>query len=217
MACATDQVELRISVFTMASLVSANKAGLAGRWSKLDRMATKANSASSGQVSQSLRRDQDGATVSHGRVSRTMAHTTKVVASVPPTRWRRNPFHSMGNTSAGYFRYSTNRRLGRESYSLMNAGDAISSRARSATDRTTQYLLSTRQNRQVRCMASTGARSSSGKPSRLNWMMSTRTPWSSMSGQMPVAATRSHCHSISAMRESDSIGRPTRNNRPIGA
>src|SRR5574343_349073 len=118
MACATDQVELRISVFTMASLVSANSAGLAGRWSKLDRMATK-------------------------------AHTTKVVASVPPTRWRRKPFHSMGNTSAGYFRYSTNRRLGRESYSLMNAGDAISSRARSATDRTTQYLLSTRQNRQV--------------------------------------------------------------------
>ena len=39
-------------------------------------------------------------------------------------------------------------------------------------------------------------------------MMSTRTPWMSISGQIPVAATRPDCQSMSAMRDSEIIGRP---------
>ncbi len=80
-----------------------------------------------------------------------------------------------------------------------------------------QKALSRRQKRQVSPVASTGARRIGGSASRLSWMISTRMPCISISGQIPVAATRSDCQSMRAMRESESIGRPMRNNMATGA
>src|SRR5690554_3356113 len=84
---------------------------------------------------------QTGGSSSQGSVyseSRTIA-ATKI--RVTPTTWLLKPRQSMEQTSFGYFRYSTNKRLGRTSYSAMNPGVAASMNKRKAIEPTTQIAV----------------------------------------------------------------------------
>ena len=101
----------------------------------------------------------------------------------------------MPETSRGCFRYSTNRRLGRESYSRMKAGEAISRKA--------SRMKLARYHRRVggeRKWPNQGDSTAGRAAMTAIWCASMRRPPSISGSSPPALRTRCHCHAARARR-----------------
>ena len=122
----------------MLSAVIANSAGLAGRWPKAERMPKAVSKKIIGQTSHIFLFDHIGNACNHGRIKRRIAQMASTVKPMPANTCRRNPRHSIGTTSCGYFKYSTNKRFGRTSYSAIKPGVAASKNTNNTIQAITQ-------------------------------------------------------------------------------
>ncbi len=128
------------------------------------------------QISNVTDGSQDGYIASHGSVNSDVKIMAASTTSSAVTTWIRKPFHSIAHTSFGYLKYSTNRRLGRTSYSAIKPGVEASIKSKKVMEPTIQKAVKPCHTSHAPGSTEIGARSAGIKQICASWILSTLAP-----------------------------------------